>query len=48
MEAERPKCPDCRIPMVIVREDDNIIIYECNNCGHSETKTKKHNIYVQS
>jgi len=41
------KCPDCRIPMKIVRDTEDVTYFRCRNCGREEKEIKDRKIYVQ-
>lgn len=46
-EMKYPECPDCKIPMEVTRETDEVICFKCR-CGRTEKKIKERKIYVQS
>jgi len=41
------KCPDCRIPMRVIKDTEDVIYYTCPNCNRTEKKIKERKIYTQ-
>ncbi len=44
---QKIKCPNCGITMWIVRETEDVVLFECPNCGRKKKKIKKKEVYVQ-
>ena len=40
------KCPDCRIPMEVIKETEDVIYFRCR-CGRTKKKIKERKIYTQ-